>query len=187
MNRVLAGRHLPGGQALEIVQGDITAETGDAIVNAANEHLLHGAGVAGAIQRAGGPVIQQESQEWVRRHGLVSHAHPAWTSAGKLAAKYVIHAVGPVWGAGDEDASLAAAIHGSLGVADELKLASISFPAISTGIFGFPRERAARVILSAIEEYFTRETSGIRSVRIVLLDEATLNAFLQVWEGRSGS
>ena len=97
-------------QILQIVRGDITEETTDAIVNAANEHLQHGAGVAGAILRRGGASIQQESDAWVSRHGRVSHSQPAWTSGGKLAAKYVIHAVGPVWGDGDEDNKLSAAI-----------------------------------------------------------------------------
>lgn len=181
MNKVLVERILPDGHTLQIVQGDITAETSDAIVNAANEHLRHGAGVAGAILRKGGRLIQQESDGWVREHGHVSHAHPAWTSGGLLSAKYVIHAVGPVWGDGDEDAKLSAAVHGSLEAADHLKLTSISLPAISTGIFGFPKERAAGVILSAIERYFTHHESGIRSVRMVLFDDATIRAFMSVW------
>lgn len=178
MNDVLAERTLPSGAAIQIVHGDITAEETDAIVNAANAHLMHGAGVAGAIVRKGGPVIQQESDAWVRAHGPVSHARPAWTSGGRMPAKYVIHAVGPVWGVGDEDAKLAAAVQGSLAVADELGCTSISLPALSTGIFGFPKERAAGVILSAIEQYFSEHTSGIRAVRLVLFDESTLEAFL---------
>ena len=93
---VLTERLLTTGQSLQIVQGDITTERTDAIVNAANEHLQHGSGVAGAIVRRGGQLIQQESDEWIREHGKVSHSHPAWTSAGLLGAKYVIHAVGPV-------------------------------------------------------------------------------------------
>ncbi len=184
MNKVLVDRTLPTGQTIQIVQGDITAETTDAIVNAANEHLQHGAGVAGAIVRRGGQVIQQESDAWVREHGTVSHSHPAWTSGGLLPAKYVIHAVGPVWGDGDEDAKLASAIYGSLQVADELKLSSISLPAISTGIFGFPKERAAGVIFSAIERYFSHHETGIKLVRLVLFDDATIRAFVSVWSGK---
>jgi len=188
MNKVLVERILSAGQTIQIAQGDLTTETTDAIVNAANEYLLHGGGVAWAIVRGGGKIIQQESDEWIRVHGAVSHAHPAWTSGGNLPAKYVIHAVGPVWGdaqstsaSGNEDDKLAAAVNGSLEVADELKCSSISFPAISTGIFGFPKERAAKVMFSAIEDYFSKHGSGIKLVRLVLFDETTINAFREVW------
>jgi O-acetyl-ADP-ribose deacetylase (regulator of RNase III) len=181
MNQVLVERTLPTGQTLQIVQGDITAEETDAIVNAANAHLMQGAGVAGAIVRRGGPTIQRDSNEWVRVHGQVTHERPAWTAGGQLKAKYVIHAVGPVWGDGDEDAKLAAAIRGSLAVADQLHCASISLPALSTGIFGFPKERAARIILSAIGKYFEETGSGVRLVRIVLFDQPTVDAFMEEW------
>jgi O-acetyl-ADP-ribose deacetylase (regulator of RNase III) len=182
MNTVLVERVLPTLQTIQIVQGDLTAETSDAIVNAANEHLQHGGGVAGAIARRGGPKIQLESQAWIRLHGPVPHARPAWTSGGLLPAKYVIHAVGPVWGSGDEDAKLASAIHGALQVADELKLASIAFPAVSTGIFGFPKERAAKIMLLTIQEYFPKApSSSVKQVRIVLFDPATIEAFLKAW------
>lgn len=181
MNKVLVERVLSTGQTIQIVQGDITTETTEAIVNAANEYLQHGAGVAGAILRRGGQIIQQESDEWIREHGPISHARPAWTSGGLLPAKYVIHALGPVWGDGDEDAKLASAIHGSLQVADELKLSSISLPAISTGIFGFPKDRAAGVIFSAIEKYFSHHESGIKLVRLILFDDTTIRAFVSYW------
>ncbi len=181
VNALLFETVLPSGQALQLVRGDLTAETTDAIVNAANAHLQHGAGVAGAILRGGGPVIQRESDEWIASHGPVSHAAPAWTSAGDLPCRYLIHAVGPVWGDGDEDAKLAAAVRGSLKVADDLALASIAFPAISTGIFGFPKERAGRVILAAIREYFGRNPSKIRLVRLVLYDAETVSAFQKSW------
>ena len=182
MNTILVERILPTGQVLQIVQGDITIETVDAIVNAANEHLAHGGGVAWAIVRRGGEVIQQESDEWIKQHGPVAHAHPAWTLGGALPAKYVIHAVGPVWGDGGEDGKLADAIHGSLQVADELKCKSISVPAISTGIFGFPKDRAARIIFSAIEKYFVAvKTSTVQTIRLVLFDHATIQVFLDAW------
>ncbi|MFZ5908943.1 MAG: macro domain-containing protein [Chloroflexota bacterium] len=181
MSNILKEHTLPSGQVIQIAQGDLTLEDVDAIVNAANEHLQHGGGVAWAILRRGGDVIQDESDAWIRAHGLVPHAHPAWTSGGRLPARYVIHAVGPVWGAGEEDAKLTAAVNGSLQVADELGLKSIAMPAISTGIFGFPKERAARVILSSIQSYFDRETSQIRLVRLVLYDDETIAAFFTVW------
>lgn len=189
MSTVLAEHVLPTSQRIQLVQGDLTAETTDAIVNAANAHLMHGGGVAGAIVRAGGQVIQEESDAWIREHGPVLHERPAWTSGGRLKAKYVIHAVGPVWGEGSpgsstgtgEDAKLEAAIQGSLQVADELRLASISFPAISTGIFGFPKERAGKVMLAAIAAYFSQHQSGIQTVRVVLFDVPTINAFKEAW------
>jgi O-acetyl-ADP-ribose deacetylase (regulator of RNase III) len=185
VNALLAETVLLSRASLQLVQGDITVETTDAIVNAANEYLRHGAGVAGAILRRGGPAIETESETWVREHGLVSHAEPAWTSGGNLPAKYVIHAVGPVWGdtpGGDEDAKLAAAVTGSLVVADRLGLASIALPAISSGIFGFPKERAAGIILSAVREYFGKNpNSGIKLIRLVLYDQATIAFFLKTW------
>jgi O-acetyl-ADP-ribose deacetylase (regulator of RNase III) len=183
MNTGLKENQLPTGQTIQIVQGDITIEEVDAIVNAANEHLQHGGGVAGAIARRGGPTIQKESNEWVRVHGLVSHAHPAWTSGGSLTAKYIIHAVGPIWGEGDENAKLTAAVSGSLRVADALGVGSIAMPAISTGIFGFPKRRAAALIFQAIDEYFQQnpETS-VNLVKLVLYDEATVKAFMDAWD-----
>jgi O-acetyl-ADP-ribose deacetylase (regulator of RNase III) len=186
MNTVLQERNLPTGPTLQIVQGDITTEEVDAIVNAANEHLQHGGGVAWAISKRGGPTIQQESDEWVRTKGTVSHSHPAWTSGGLLPAKYVIHAVGPVWGEGGEDAKLSAAVSGSLHVADELELQSIAFPAISTGIFGFPKEQAAKIILKSISEYFSKGSSSLKTVRLVLFDDATVDAFLSAWRTENG-
>ncbi|KAF0107623.1 MAG: macro domain containing protein [Anaerolineaceae bacterium] len=189
MNAIVSETRLPSGATLQLVQGDLTAETTDAIVNAANEHLQHGGGVAWAIVRTGGEVIQQESDAWVRRRGPVSHAEPAWTSGGTLPCRYVIHAVGPVWGESDDaDAKLAAAVTGSLRAADGLRLASIALPAISTGIFGFPKERAADIILKSIEEYF-KETpgSGIKLVRLVLYDQATITSFSKVWDDHFGA
>ena len=184
MNTVLTERVLSTNQTLQIVQGDITTETVDAIVNAANEHLQHGGGVAWAISKKGGPAIQTESDAWIRQHGPVPHAHPAWTSGGLLPAKYVIHAVGPIWGDGDEDKKLSDAVTGSLRVADELKCASIALPAISTGIFGFPKDRAAGIIFSAIEKYFTSNESNLKVVKLTLFDQTTVDVFLKSWQGK---
>lgn len=178
MSQLFASISLGPELELEFRQGDLTREEVDAIVNAANSSLAHGGGVAGAISRAGGPVIQQESDEWVRSHGTVSNDKPAYTSAGSLPCKIVIHAVGPVWGEGDEEAKLASAISGSLALADSLDLESISFPAISTGIFGFPVDLAAVVILKAIRAYSTRSTSRLKLIRMVLYDQRTLDVFL---------
>ena len=187
MNTVLVERVLSTGQTLQIVQGDITVEPVDAIVNAANEHLQHGGGVAWAISKKGGPAIQKESGAWIREHGRVSHSAPAWTSGGLLPAKYVIHAVGPVWGEGDEDRKLATAVTGSLHLADQLKCSAIAIPAISTGIYGFPKGRAAGIILSALETYFLENrSSGLKTIKVVLFDQSTVDAFLQTWQDERG-
>jgi putative ATPase len=183
MNTLLLERVFPNGQTLQLVQGDITIEDVDAIVNAANEHLQHGGGVAWAISKKGGDSIQRESDEWILAKGLVSHSHPAWTSGGRLPAKYVIHAVGPIWGDGDEDAKLASAITGILRVADELNCRSIAMPAISTGIFGFPKDRAAGIIYKSINTYFgAKGDSAVKLVRIVLFDDASVKVFLDIWK-----
>lgn len=182
MNAILKETLLPKGATLQLVQGDLTLEATDAIVNAANAYLQHGGGVAWAIVRRGGEIIQDESDAWVREHGLVSHESPAWTSGGNLKARYVIHAVGPIWGEGEEDAKLTAAVTGALRVADELNLASISLPALSTGIFGFPKERAAGVILSAVRAYFVTGSTSLRLVRLVLYDAETVTAFRKAWD-----
>jgi O-acetyl-ADP-ribose deacetylase (regulator of RNase III) len=113
----------------------------------------------------------------------VPHDQPAYTSAGNLPCRYVIHAVGPMWGEGDEDAKLASAVRGSLEVAERLSLGSLAMPAISTGIFGFPRRRAARVILGAIREYFAAHPdSALIQVRMVLIDQVSIEAFVEAWE-----
>ncbi|HCR72660.1 MAG TPA: hypothetical protein DIW23_14545 [Anaerolineae bacterium] len=183
MNSIIVERKLSTNQTLQIVQGDITIEEVDAIVNAANEDLQHGGGVAWAISNKGGSAIQKESDDWIRKHGRVSHALPAWTSGGLLKARHVIHAVGPVWGDGDDNKKISDAVTGSLRVADELKCKSISMPAISTGIFGFPKERAAGIIYKSIEDYFVEnKNSEIQQVRIILFDDSSVKVFRSVWD-----
>jgi O-acetyl-ADP-ribose deacetylase (regulator of RNase III) len=183
MNAAIKEHVYPSGHKLQLAQGDITKETVDIIVNAANAHLAHGAGVAGAIVRQGGAQIQKESDQWVDAHGPVTHDMPAFTSGGKLACRYVIHAVGPRWGEGDEKVKLKAAVRGSLTRAEQLGVSSIAFPAISTGIFGFPVPLAAQVMLSTIDEYLnTRPTSLLKLIRIVLYDREALQVFIHTWE-----
>jgi O-acetyl-ADP-ribose deacetylase (regulator of RNase III) len=139
---------------LELVEGNITAMDVDAIVNAANERLMHGGGVAGVISRRGGPAIQDESNAWVRTHGRVITGSAAITSGGRLKARYVIHAVGPVYDGTSRSAELlASAVRAALQAADDRGLKSVALPAISTGIFGYPMEAAARVMLQAAIEY----------------------------------
>jgi O-acetyl-ADP-ribose deacetylase len=182
VNTVIHQYRFASDRLLQLIHGDLTEENVDAIVNAANAYLQHGGGVAGAISRRGGAQIQAESDAWVRMNGLAAPEHPACTSAGKLPCHYVIHAVGPVWGEGGEDAKLAAAVRSSLQLAGEMNLASLSLPAISTGIFGFPKERAARIILATIAEYFTAQpATSLHQCRLVINDQATLDVFDQAF------
>jgi O-acetyl-ADP-ribose deacetylase len=169
---------------MAIVQGDLTTERVDAIVNAANAHLQHGGGVAWAIARRGGDVIQRESDAWVRKYGPLTHDKAAFTLAGDLPCRYVIHVVGPVWSdSGDDDRKLAQAVRAALACADELGLESLALPAISTGIFGFPKERAAGIIFAEIEKYFDgKSASKLKLVRITLFDQPTIEAFLKIWD-----
>lgn len=183
MNQAAKERIFSSGQKLQLTQGDITEEMVDAIVNAANAHLSHGAGVAGAVVRRGGRQIQDESDQWVHKHGLVSHAQPAYTHAGSLPCRYVIHAVGPIWSEGQEEEKLQAAISGSLRLAERLGLHSIAFPAISTGIYGFPKQLAAQVILSTIADHLTANPdSSLTLIRIVCYEPETSQAFIEAWE-----
>jgi O-acetyl-ADP-ribose deacetylase (regulator of RNase III) len=185
MNRIIVRHEFSSTQSCLLVQGDITEERVDAIVNAANGRLLHGGGVAGAIVRRGGAVIQEESDAWVREHGEAGHDRPAVTGAGRLPCKAVIHAVGPVWGAGGEDAKLRSAILGALAAAHNRGFVSISIPAVSTGIFGFPKGRGAQVIFQAVEDFMAAlPDSPLREIRVTILDEPTLEAFRQECEHR---
>ncbi|RMG49287.1 MAG: macro domain-containing protein [Acidobacteria bacterium] len=180
MNRRELQHVLPSGHVIKVVQGDITEEQVDAIVNAANEHLAHGGGVAGAIVRKGGSEIQRESTEWVRRHGPVATGQAAITGAGRLPAKAVIHAVGPVWHGGEqgEDEKLRSAVWNSLKLADERGFRSIALPAISSGIFGFPKDRCAHILLATAREFAEQHPdSRLQEIRFVLFDQPTLEAF----------
>jgi len=179
MNQVVYTYTRPDGRTVRVVEGDITAEEVDAIVNAANEQLAHGGGVAGAIVHKGGPEIREESRRWVKEHGPVPTGSAAVTGAGKLKARYVVHAVGPVWGAGNEEALLASAVRTALALADERGVKSISLPAISTGIFGFPKPLGVKVILGAVQRYLDeRPRSSIGEVRLCNIDRGTTELFL---------
>ena len=157
---------------LELIQGDITEQTADAIVNAANTALQMGGGVAGAIRRRGGPAIQQECN----RIGGTYVGGAVITTGGNLAAKYVIHAVGPIHGVDHEDDLLKDATLNSLKLADRNGLKSIAFPAISTGIYGFPKDRCATIMLSTIIAYLEGPT-GLEKVVYCLYDKETLEVF----------
>ena len=157
---------------LELTQGDLTDQTTDAIVNAANAALQMGGGVAGAIRRRGGPAIQEECN----RIGGTHVGGAVITTGGNLPAKYVIHAVGPIYGHDHEDEKLKDATLGSLKLADKNRLKSIAFPAISTGIFGFPKDRCATIMLSTTIAYLEGPT-GLEKVVYCLYDKKTLEIF----------
>jgi O-acetyl-ADP-ribose deacetylase (regulator of RNase III) len=179
-HEVLFEHTLSTGSVVRVVQGDMTTEKTEAIVNAANERLMHGGGVAGAISRKGGRTIQQESDAWVRQHGPVITGSAAITSGGKLPAKFVIHAVGPVWGSGNEEEKLGSAVRSALSLADSHDLKSISIPGISSGIFGGPKDVCARVITQTAIEYLEQNpATSLQEVRFCNIDEATASAFVE--------
>jgi len=167
-----------GKTEIKIIREDITEIKVDAIVNAANSHLAHGGGVAGAIVRKGGSIIQEESNLWIKSRGIVPAGSCAITSAGILPAKYVIHAVGPRMGEGDEDKKLKQATENALQTADKHCLKSIAFPAVSTGIFGYPVKKCAKIMLKCTAEYAKGQT-GLEKVVFCLFDEDALHIFGQ--------
>jgi len=167
-----------------IVQtGDITIMDVDAIVNAANSSLMGGGGVDGAIHWQGGKSILEECKEirknvWV--NGLPA-GKAVITTGGKLKARYVIHTVGPVWHGGgkDEDKLLVDAYRNSIALAEEKGLASIAFPAISTGVYGFPKERAAQIVTSLLKDYFSKAPL-LQEIRLVFFSENDAEVFEKV-------
>ena len=164
---------------LRIVQGDITQQSTDAIVNAANSSLMGGSGVDGAIHRAGGPAILQECRQIVARQGRLPTGRAVITTGGNLEAKYVIHTVGPIWHGGSkgEPELLASAYQQSLKVAAENNLNSVSFPSISTGAYGYPVDQAAKVALDTVITFLSESTTSVREVVFVLFDSRTLGAY----------
>ncbi len=163
---------------LRLVCDDITTYRADAIVNAANSELLPGGGVCGAIHRAGGPAVAEECRRIRNERGPLPPGKAVATTAGNLEAQYVIHTVGPVWNGGSrgEAEVLASCYRESMRVADDLKLHSIAFPAISTGIFGYPVEQAAWVAIPTIVAALP-PARHLVFVSIVLFDKPTLDVF----------
>jgi O-acetyl-ADP-ribose deacetylase len=163
---------------IRLVKGDITEREVDAIVNAANSYLRHGGGVAAAIVRKGGAIIQQESN----KIGFVPVGLAAITIAGKLPCKAIIHAVGPRMGEGDEDNKLRKAVRSSLILASEKGYVSISMPAISSGIFGFPKDRCARILINEVKRFLeddddSNTTTSIETVEFCIIDNETVDHF----------
>jgi len=162
-----------GDRIIQLVQGDLTELAVDAIVNAANAQLVLGAGVAGAIRTKGGPSIQEECDAI----GGTTVGQAVITGAGNLKARHVIHAVGPRMGEGNEDEKLRLATWNSLLRATENRLTSIAFPAISTGIFGFPKDRCAAIMLRAARQFLEQQSTSVAKVIFCLWSAEDLKIF----------
>lgn len=160
---------------ISVLQGDITALEVDAVVNAANEYLAHGGGVAAAMVRAGGQIVQDESDAWVREHGRLLPGTAAVTTAGEMPAEWIIHVAGPRFREGQDNAGLLRkAVRAALDASAEIGAESVALPAISAGIFGYPVDAATRVIADTTREWLRgHETSVI----LVGYDEATTRHF----------
>jgi len=171
---------------IEILQGDITDMNVDAIVNAANNELQHGGGVALAIVKKGGYIIQEESN----KIGFCETGKAVITTGGNLKAKFVIHTVGPIYGEGNEDKKLKNAILSCLNLADSKNLKSIAFPAISAGIYRFPKDRCAKIMLNTIAEYVKNSknsNTNLSEIYIVLYDSNIFHIFAQEFKNLNKS
>jgi len=173
---------------VSIVQGDITGQATDAIVNAANSSLMGGGGVDGAIHRAGGPAILEECKKIVARQGRLPTGQAVITTGGNLKARYVIHTVGPVWrGGGRNEAELLrSAYYECLKLATETKLASISFPSISTGAYGYPVDEAAKVAVSTVVSFLKEQATSLKDVVFVLFDSRTYQSYRRALQEVAG-
>jgi O-acetyl-ADP-ribose deacetylase (regulator of RNase III) len=179
--------NLGNNKVIKLVNGDITDRHVDAIVNAANSYLKHGGGVAVAIVRKGGRIIQDESDKIIAKMGIVSVGSAVITTAGKLPCKAVIHTVGPRMGEGNEDYKLRKAVRSSLLLASERGFKSISMPAISSGIFGFPKDRCAKILVEESKAFLqdsnndnTSTNNTIAALDIIefcIFDNETLDWF----------
>lgn len=169
---------------LSVVLGDITRQSTDGIVNAANPGLMGGGGVDGAIHRAGGPVILEECKQIIARQGRVPTGKAVITTGGNLKAKYVIHTVGPIWHGGNkgEPQLLASAYHESLKVAEINKLTSVSFPSISTGAYGYPTASAAGIAVKTVASFLKAASAYLKEVIFVLFDAVTHETYRSALE-----
>jgi len=173
------------GLKLEICSGDITKEKVEAIVNAANNMLMLGGGVAGAIEREGGDIVQEECNIWTDLFGRVPDGQCGLSTGGKMTCKYVIHSVGPVWydGRRGEDKDLLYAVYNSMVMANDLKLSSLSSPGISSGIFGFPKERCAKIMFHAFFQFCNNfPDTSLKLIRFTNYDSPTVDTFVQEFD-----
>ncbi len=169
---------------LSLLQGDITRQVTDAIVNAANPSLMGGGGVDGAIHRAGGPAILEECKQIIARQGALPTGQAVITGGGNLNARFVIHTVGPVWHGGNrgEAGLLASAYRESFKLAAANNLGSLAFPSLSTGAYGYPVAEAARVALRTVITYLREEVTSIKEASFVLFDSTTLASYTSALE-----
>jgi O-acetyl-ADP-ribose deacetylase (regulator of RNase III) len=181
----LAVETVVGNTKIVITKGDITQADTEAIVNAANPSLMGGGGVDGAIHRAGGPAILEECKKIVAEKGPCRTGHAVITTGGNLKARYVIHTVGPRWmgGNADEDALLRQAYLSCLELAAAHGIKSVAFPAISTGAYRFPKDRATKIALSTVLEYIKEKP--LDEVRFVLFSDEDLSVYARTWEALS--
>lgn len=168
-------------ERIKLIQGDITRIKVDAIVNAANSSLMGGGGVDGAIHRAGGPAILEECREIVARQGRCGTGNAVITSGGNLPAKYVIHTVGPIWHGGNNNEAkmLENAYRNSLKLAVDNRIETIAFPNISTGVYGFPKDRAAQSAVRSVQE-FLKENNQVRQVYFVCFDQENFELYQKI-------
>ena len=164
---------------VSIVQGDITEQSADAIVNAANPGLMGGGGVDGAIHRAGGPAILEQCKQIISSQGPLPPGKAVASTGGRLKATYVIHTVGPIWHGGvrNEARILASAYRECLKVAADMKLTSVAFPSISTGAYGYPLVEASRIAISSVCSFLRGRASTINRVVFVLFDSKTYESY----------
>ena len=176
------GRHIArvdvDGRQIVVLVGDLTAQRVGAVVNAANERLQHGGGVAAALSRAGGPSVQSESDAWVEQHGDVRPGQAAVTTAGDMPADHIIHVVGPRWRAGqDNEGLLRQAVRAALDAAEEIGVSSVALPTISAGVFGYPPDEAGAVIAGEARSWLASDAERVREVRLVGFDDAAAGHF----------
>jgi O-acetyl-ADP-ribose deacetylase (regulator of RNase III) len=164
---------------VSMIQGDITKQATDTIVNAANSSLMGGGGVDGAIHRAGGPAILEECKRIVAQQGRLPTGQAVITTGGNLKARHVTHTVGPVWhgGSGNEAELLRSAYYECLKLATENELASISFPSISTGAYGYPVDEAAKTAVNTVVSFLNEQATSLREVVFVLFDSRTYQSY----------
>ncbi|KAL4427507.1 hypothetical protein ABPG74_015210 [Tetrahymena malaccensis] len=176
-----------GQTQVSIVQNDLTLEEVEAIVNAANSFLSHGGGVAGAISRKGGKIIQQQSDEIIKKRNKIKNGDSVTTDAGKLPCKKVIHTVGPIWedGNSNEKEELARCMKTILEEAQKYELKTLSIPAISSGIFGFPKDLCAKILLSETQNLLKSQYSDyFKEIRFCNFDNETVQVFIQEFENQ---
>jgi O-acetyl-ADP-ribose deacetylase (regulator of RNase III) len=164
---------------ISVIEADITGQNTDAIVNAANSGLMGGGGVDGAIHRTGGPAILEECKNIVAKHGRLPTGKAVITTGGNLKARHVIHTVGPIWhGGGRNEAELLrSAYYECLKLATENKLASISFPSISTGAYGYPVDEAAKIAVSTVVSFLKEQATSLKDIVFVLFDSRTYQSY----------